>query len=75
MLNSLFNSNLRRSVLKDLIVGTFTVLLLGACAFSILSLVFLIFADNSGEGRDQAEWCAEYIPEASRDECAAEAGW
>ena len=44
-------------------------------ALSIILLIFLIFADNSGEGREQAEWCAEYMPEASRDECAAEAGW
>ena len=75
MLKSLFTSNLRRSILKDLLVGALTVFLLGACAFSILLLVFRIFADNSGEGREQAEWCAEYMPEASRSECAAEAGW
>ena len=64
-----------QTVLRNLLVGTFMVLLLGACALSIILLIFLIFADNSGEGREQAEWCAEYMPEASRDECAAEAGW
>ena len=64
-----------QTVLRNLLVGAFTVLLLGACALSIILLIFLIFADNSGEGREQAEWCAEYMPEASRDECAAEAGW
>ena len=63
------------TVLTGLLVGTFTVLLLAAFALSIILLIFLIFADNSGEGREQAEWCAEYMPEASRDECAAEAGW
>ena len=64
-----------QTVLRNLLVGAFTVLLLGACALSIILLIFLIFADNSGEGREQAEWCADYMPEASRDECAAEAGW
>ena len=62
------------TVAKDLFRGVLVVLLLGACALSIILLIFLIFADNSGEGREQAEWCAEYMPEASRDECAAEAG-
>ena len=64
-----------QTVVKDLFKGVLVVLLLGACALSIILLIFLIFADNSEEGREQAEWCAEYMPEASRDECAAEAGW
>ena len=63
------------TVLTGLLVGTFTVLLLAAFALSIILLIFLIFADNSGEGREQAEWCAEYMPEATDTECAAEAGW
>tara|TARA_B100001057_G_C22301545_1_gene738473 strand:- start:259 stop:480 length:222 start_codon:yes stop_codon:yes gene_type:complete len=62
---------------KDLFKGVLTVILLGVCALSILLLlvIFLISLDGSEEGREQAEWCAEYMPEASRSECAAEAGW
>ena len=54
-----------------------TVIFLGVCAFIILIVlvVFLIFAYGSGEVREHAEWCAEYMPEASHSECAAEAGW
>ena len=65
------------TVANDLFKGVLTVILLGVCAFSILLLliVFLISFDSSEEGREQAEWCAEYMPEASRSECAAEAGW
>ena len=65
------------TVAKDLFKGVLTVILLGVCAFIILLLlvIFLISFDGSEEGREQAEWCAEYMPEASRDECAAEAGW
>ena len=63
------------TVVKDLFKGMLTVILLGVCSFSILLIVVLILFYNSGEGREQAEWCAEYMPEASRDECAAEAGW
>ena len=62
------------TVAKDLFRGMLTVVLLGVCSFSILLIVVLILFYNSGEGREQAEWCAEYMPEASRDECAAEAG-
>ena len=64
-----------QTVLRNLLVGAFTVLLLGACALSIILLIFLIFADGSPEAREQAKWCAEYMPEASRSECAAKAGW
>ena len=63
------------TVLKDLFRGMLTVILLGLCTLSIFLVVFLIFANNSGEVREQAEWCAEYIPEATHSECAAEAGW
>ena len=63
------------TVLNDLFRGMLTVILLGVCSFSILLIVVLILFYNSGEGREQAEWCAEYMPEASRDECAVEAGW
>ena len=63
------------TVVKDLFKGMLTVILLGVCSLSILLIVVLILFYNSGEGREQAEWCAEYMPEASRDECAAEAGW
>ena len=52
-----------------------TVILLGVCSLIILLIVVLLLFYNSGEGREQAEWCAEYMPEASRSECAAEAGW
>ena len=63
------------TVAKDLFRGLFTVISLGVCAFSIFLVVFLVVANNSGVVREQAEWCAEYMPEASRTECAAEAGW
>ena len=63
------------AVAKDLFWGLLTVIFLGICSFSIFLVVFLIFANNSGEVREQAEWCAQYMPEASRSECAAEAGW
>ena len=63
------------TVAKDLFGGLLTVIFLGVCAFSIFIIVFLIFADGSPEAREQAKWCAEYMPEASRSECAAEAGW
>ena len=62
------------TVLNDLFRGMLTVIL-GLCTLSIFLVVFLIFANNSGEVREQAEWCAEYIPEATHSECAAEAGW
>ena len=63
------------TVVRNLFRGMLTVILLGVCSFSVLLIVVLILFYNSGEGREQAEWCAEYMPEASRSECAAEAGW
>ena len=63
------------TVVKDLFKGMLTVILLGVCSFSILLIVVLIVFNNSGEMREQAEWCAEYMPDASSSECAAEAGW
>lgn len=63
------------TVAKDLFRGLLTVIFLGVCTFGILLVVFLIFANNSSVVREQAEWCAEYMPEASPSECAAEAGW
>ena len=63
------------TVAIDLFRGLLAVIFLGVCAFSIFIIVFLIFADGSPEAREQAEWCAEYMPEASRGECAAKAGW
>ena len=63
------------TVLNGSFRGMLTVVLLGVCSFSILLIVVLILFYNSGEGREQAEWCAEYMPEATDSECAAEAGW
>ena len=65
------------TVAKDLFRGLLTVIFLGICTFGILLVivVFLIFADGSVEALERAEWCAEYMPEASRSECAAAAGW
>ena len=63
------------TVAKDLFWGLLTVIFLGVCSFIILLIVVLILANNSGEMREQAKWCAEFMPEASRSECAAEAGW
>ena len=63
------------TVARNLFRGMLTVILLGVCSFSILLIVVLILFNNSVEMGEQAEWCAEYMPEASRSECAAEAGW
>ena len=63
------------TVANDLFRGLLTVIFLGICAFIIFLVVFLIFGDGSPEAREQAKWCSEYMPEASRSECAAEAGW
>ena len=63
------------TVANDLFRGLLTVIFLGICTFIIFLVVFLIFGDSSPEAREQAKWCAEYMPEASRNECAAEAGW
>jgi len=63
------------TVANDLFRGLLTVIFLGVYAFGIFIVVFLIFASNSGVVLEQAEWCAEYMPTASRNECDAEAGW
>ena len=49
--------------------------ILGAFAIGIFLVLYLIFADGSPEAREQAKLCSEYMPEANRSECAAEAGW
>ena len=64
-----------QTVVKDLFKGVLTVLILGVCAFSIFLIIFIVVANNSPDVREQAEWCAEYMPDASSSECAAEAGW
>ena len=65
------------TVAKDLFRGLFTVIFLGVCTFGILLVlvVFLISTDSSEEALERAEWCAEYMPEASRSECFAAMGW
>ena len=63
------------TVAKDFFRGLLTVIFLGVYTFSIFLVVFLIFASNCGVVREQAEWCAEYMPEVTESECAAEAGW
>ena len=65
------------TVAKDLFRSLLTVIFLGVGALSILLvvIVFLIFVDSSEEALERAEWCAQYMPDASRSECAAEAGW
>lgn len=63
------------TVAKDLFRGLLTVIFLGINVFSLLIVVVVVVANYSSEAREQAEWCAEYMPEASRSECAAEAGW
>ena len=63
------------TVVRNLFRGMLTVILLLVCSFSILLIVVLILFNNSEEVREQAEWCAEYMPEATDSECAAEAGW
>jgi hypothetical protein len=65
------------TVAKDLFRGLLTVIFLGVGAFSILLVVvvFLIFADNSEEALERAEWCAEYMPESSRSECFDKTGY
>ena len=59
-----------QAVFRDLLVGAYAVLVLGAYAPVIFLVVFLIFAGGSPETREQAKWCVEYMPEASRSECA-----
>ena len=63
------------TVAKDLFRGLLTLIFLGICVFSLLIVVVVVVANNSSEAREKAEWCAEYMPEASDRECAAEAGW
>ena len=65
------------TVARDLVRGLLTVVFLGVCTFGILLVVvvFLISTDSSEEALERAEWCAEYMPEATDSECAAEAGW
>ena len=65
------------TVAKNLFQGLLTVIFLGVCTIGILLVVvvFLLFVDSSEEALERAEWCAQYMPEASRSECAAEAGW
>ena len=63
------------TVVRNLFRGMLTVILLGVCSFGILLIVVLILFNNSVEMGEQAEWCAEYMPEATDSECAAEAGW
>jgi hypothetical protein len=65
------------TVAKYLVRGLFTVIFLVVCTFGILLVVvvFLISTDSSQEALERAEWCAEYMPEATDSECAAEAGW
>ena len=63
------------TVARNLFRGMLTIILLGVCSFSILLVVVLILANNSGEMREKAEWCADYMPKASRSQCAAAAGW
>ena len=52
-----------------------TGLFLGSGMLSLVLIIFLIFPDNSDEERQINEWCAEYMPEASRSACFAETGW
>ena len=63
------------TVVKDLFKGMLTVILLGVCSFSILLIVVLIVFNNSGEMREQAEWCAEYMPDAKAGECPDKTGY
>ena len=63
------------TVAKDLFRGLLTVIFLGICVFSLLIVVVVVVANNSIEAREKAKWCAEYMPEASERQCAAEAGW
>ena len=64
-----------QSIVKYLIHLILTGLLLGSGMLSLVLIIFFIFPDNSNEGRQIKEWCAEYMPEASRSECFAETGW
>lgn len=63
------------AVAVDLFRGLLTVIFLGVSVFTLLIVVVVVVANYSSEAREQAEWCAEYMPKASRIECAAEAGW
>ena len=62
-------------VARDLFRGLLTVVFLGVCFLSILTILFLILANNSDEAREKAQWCVDHMPEATDSECAVEAGW
>ena len=66
------NTEPLKQYLRNLIL---TGLFLGSGMLSLVLIIFLIFPDNSDEERQINEWCAEYMPEASRSACFAETGW
>ena len=69
------NGNKTHAVVKYLRSLVLTGLLLCSGMLSLVLIIFFIFPDNSDEGRQIKEWCAEYMPDASRSECTAEMGW
>ena len=71
----IMNGTRTHAVMKYLRNLILTGLFLGSGMLSLVLIIFLIFPDNSDEGRQIKEWCAEYMPEASHSECFAETGW
>tara|TARA_B100000963_G_C22297134_1_gene524016 strand:- start:269 stop:478 length:210 start_codon:yes stop_codon:yes gene_type:complete len=55
---------------KHLIQVGLSGLLLGCGVMAIIMALFIFLQDPEKE-----EWCEEHLPEASRSECAAAAGW
>ena len=55
---------------KHLLQVGLAVILLGCGVMALVVALFIFVQDP-----EEAEWCAEYMPEASSSECAAEAGW
>ena len=62
-------------VLKNIFVGLLTVLFLGASVMITFFTIFLVVVDGSEETRQEREWCAEFVPEATHSECYAKMGW
>jgi len=55
---------------KHLLQVGLAMLLLGGGVLALIVALFIFVQDP-----EKAEWCEEHMPQASRSECAAAAGW
>ena len=55
---------------KHLLQVGFAVILLGCGVMALIVALFIFVQDP-----EEAEWCEEHMPEASRTECFAAMGW